>query len=134
MVYFISILATLFILTLFLIGTWYETKRTVRFFEPLRTRLDRNVERASFIFTHVDTGAFLREEIRSLARRVGHDGAHLSLQAVRAVERFLTRIVRRFRTRQADDNVPRENARAFVKTLSDFKVRLKTTHSDVPKI
>jgi hypothetical protein len=59
---------------------------------------------------------------------------HFSLLAVRAIERFLTRIVRSLRTRHSADIVPHENAREFVKTLSDFKGHLEETRPDVPDI
>lgn len=134
MTYLIFILITLVLLAGFLVLTWHETERGTRVFAPLRARLDRNVERIEFILTHVDLGVFLRDEIHHFAHRVGHDSVHLSLQVVRAIERLLTRLVRYFRTRQADDVVPRESARVFVKTLSDFKMHLKTTRPDVPEI
>lgn len=130
MTYLIFILATLALLAGFLALTRYEAKRGTRFFAPLRTRLDQGIEHIEFILAHVDLGAFLRDEIRGFARRLAHDGAHLSLQAVRAIERFLTGLVRRFRMRQEVDAIPRESARTFVKTLSDFKVHLKTVRPD----
>lgn len=130
MAYLIFIFAAGILLGGFLTLTWYETKRRMRFLAPLRARLDQNVERLTFILAHIDFSAFLRDEIRGFARRIAHDGAHLSLQAVRAAERFLTSLVRHFRTRQAMNAAPRENAREFVKTLSDFKNGLKTTHPD----
>ncbi len=131
MIYFISIPVALVIFFSFFALTWYETKRGARLFEALRARFDQHVGRIEFILTHIDLGAFLREAVRHFARRVAHDSAHFSLQVVRAVERLLTRLVRRFRMRQTIDIAPRGNARAFVKTLSDFKNSLKTIHPDV---
>ncbi len=130
MVYLISILSTLALLGGFSLLTWYEARRGTRLFAPLRARIDRNVERAEFVFSHVDLSAFLREVVRTLAHRVAHDVAHVSLQVVRAAERLLTRLVRRFRMRQATTPAPRGNARAFIKTLSDFKNGLKTVQPD----
>ncbi|MHB8660358.1 MAG: hypothetical protein ACYC75_00240 [Minisyncoccota bacterium] len=130
MTYLIFILVTLALLAGFSLLTWYETERGIRLFAPLRMRLDQRVERVEFVLSHVDLSAFLRDAIRALARRVAHDVAHLSLQAVRAVERLLTRLVRRFRMRQAVTAAPRGNARAFVKTLSDFKNGLKAAQPD----
>ena len=131
MAYLIFIFVTLVLLGGFFALTWYETERGVRLAAPLRTRLDRSVEHIAFILTHVDLAAFLREEIRHFARRIGHDSVHLSLVVVRAVERLLTRLIRYLHMRQAVDTTPRESARAFVKTLSDFKGSLKATHPEI---
>ncbi|MFA5942696.1 MAG: hypothetical protein WC798_03435 [Candidatus Paceibacterota bacterium] len=114
--------------------TGYEARRGVRLFAPYRTRLDEQVDRVEFILTHVDFSAFLRDLIRHIAHRIAHDSAHLSLLAVRAVERSLTRVVRYLRTRRAIDIPPRENAREFVQTLSDFKDQLKATPPEIPDI
>ncbi len=131
MIYLITILAALVIFLSFSVLTWYETKRGTRFLEVLRAHFDRQVGRVEFILAHIDLSAFLRETLRHFAHRIAHDSAHFSLQVVRAIERFLTRFVRRFRMRQSLDVTPRVNARAFVKTLSDFKNSLKTVHPDV---
>ncbi|MBU6214391.1 hypothetical protein KGM48_00905 [Patescibacteria group bacterium] len=127
------ILGTIALLGGFIAMTAYETGRGSRFFSARRARLDRLVERISFIIEHVDFAAFLRDELRHLAHRIGHDIAHLSLQIVRAIERILTRLVRSFRVREAG-SAPRESTRAFVKTLSDFKEHLKATAPEIPKI
>ena len=108
----------------------YEARRGIRVFAAQRDRLDRSVERAEFILRHVDFGAFARDEARRIIERVSHDAAHLSLQAVRAAERLLTRLVRHLRSRRADDAAPRENVRDFVKTLSDFKGQMKASHPE----
>lgn len=134
MAYLIFIFITLVLLGGFFALTWYETERGMRFYAPLRARLDQNVEHVTFILTHVDLAAFLRDEIRHFARRIGHDSVHLSLVVVRATERLLTRLIRYFHTRQAVDVAPRESARAFVKTLSDFKGSLKATHPEISDI
>jgi len=131
MTYLVFVLATLVLLSGFLALTWYETGRGVRFYASSRTRLDQNVERIEFILAHIDLSAFLRDEIRHFARRIGHDIVHLSLVVVRAVERTLTRLIRYFHMRQAVDIAPRESAREFVKTLADFKNGLKGTHPEI---
>ena len=123
-------LIALALLAGFFLLTRYEAHRGTRLFLPLRTKLDRQVGRAAFLVAHVDFAAFLREEIRRGVHHAGHATAHLSLQVVRAVERFLTRIVRSLRTPRDEIDAPRENAREFVKTLSAFKEGLKTTHPD----
>jgi hypothetical protein len=134
MAYLIFILAALALFIGFLILSGYESRRGMRIFATGRVRLDENVERAEFILTHVNLGSFLREEMRLIAHRVVHDIAHLSLIAVRAVERFLTHIVRYLRAQHAVNEAPRENAREFVKTLSDFKGHLEETRPEVPDV
>lgn len=134
MFHIILILITFVLLGGFFLLTSYETEHGVRFYAPFRSRLDRNVEHIKFIWENVDLGAFLRDEVRHLARRIGHDAVHLSLFLVRAVERLLTRLMRYFHMRQAIDTAPRESTRAFVKTLSDFKDGLNATHPEISDI
>jgi hypothetical protein len=114
--------------------TWYETAHGVRFFAGKRSELDTQIDRIIFIWENVDLAAFAKEEAEHFLRRVGHDVAHLSLQMVRAVERSLTRLVRHFRTRQAVEEGPRETAREFVKTLSDFKDGLDAEHPAISEV
>ncbi|MDE1919459.1 MAG: hypothetical protein KGH56_02045 [Patescibacteria group bacterium] len=121
------ILSALILLGGFFALTIYEERRGTRFLAAYRARLDHDVERVEFILAHVDFKAFLIEEVRRVAARVGHDIAHLSLLVVRGAERLLTRTVRYLRTHHAVDATPRETARGYVKTLSDFKDRLKAT-------
>ncbi|MDP2651835.1 MAG: hypothetical protein Q8O94_01735, partial [bacterium] len=130
----IFILVSLALLGGFLMLSEYEARKGTRVFARERARLDEQVERVEFIFAHVNFTSFLREESLRLAHRVAHDIAHLSLQAVRAVERLLTQVVQYLRSRHAVDVMPRENAREFVKTLSDFKGHLETTHPKIPDI
>jgi len=134
MSYLIFILSSLALLVGFLLLTGYEERKGMRLFAHQRARLDENVERVEFILAHVDFGSFLREELHHLISRVVHDIAHFSLQGVRAVERFLTHLVRYLRAEHAVDITPHENAREFVKTLSDFKGHLEATHPKVPDI
>lgn len=134
MVYLIFILSSLVLLTGFLLLIGYEEQKGTRIFARQRAQLDENVERIEFILAHVDFGSFFREEAHRIIGCIVHDIAHFSLQAVRATERFLTHVVRYLRTRRAVDITPRENAREFVKTLSDFKGHLEATHPKVPDI
>ena len=131
MEHLIFILIAFALLVGFFILTQYEVKHDMRFFGVGRARLDTNVERIEYILAHVDFGAFVREEVRHAMDRIRHAAAHLSLQAVRAIERALTRVVRYFRARHEERAVPRESTREFVKTLSDFKDGLKATHPDI---
>ncbi|MBI2410156.1 hypothetical protein HYV30_03920 [Candidatus Kaiserbacteria bacterium] len=134
--YFIFILISLALLAGFHCLVWYENRRTVRVLETHRTLLDRQVERVEFILTHVDLAAFAKEEAGRLAARIGHDLARLSLIAIRAVERILTRFVRDLRTRHLGEDYarPRESAREFVKTLSNFKDHLEATRPEMPPL
>jgi len=134
MAYLVFILGTLTLFVGFFALTYYEARRGVRVFATERTRLDAQVARAQFILEHVDLGAFLRDEVRRVAGRIGHDVAHLSLQMVRAIERVLTRLVRYLRSRNEVDLTPHESARPFVKSLSDFKDRLKASRPEVPEV
>lgn len=118
----------------FFVVTQYEKNHSRRFFAERRAKFDGHIERIIFIMEHVDLPAFVRDEIRHLANRLGHFAVHISLQAVRAVERVLTRLVRLLRARYADTVIPRENAREFVKTLSEFKDTLKRTPPDISDI
>ncbi len=132
--YLAFIFITLALLVGFFAITWYEARRGARFFAAPRARLDRQVEQIEFILTHVDLSAFLRAETRRIGARIGHDGAHLSLQAVRATERFLTRVVRRLRAQHPVESPSRESSREFVKVLSDFKGHLDATRPEVPDL
>lgn len=123
--YLIFIALTLALLGGFLLLTNYEMRRGIRTFPRQRALLDEKVARAEFILEHVDLGAFVREELRRVLHRVGHDIAHLSLLTVRAAERLLTRLVRRLRAYRVEQEAPRESSSAFLRTLSDFKGRLK---------
>ncbi len=134
MPYVIFILTTIVLLTCFFVLTSYEGRRGRRLFAQERTRLDQHVARIEFVAAHVDLGAFARDEIRRTAGIVGHAIVHLSLRVVRTIERLLTRLVRHLRPPHIIDATPRESTRAFVKTLSDFKGRLKETHPEVPDI
>jgi hypothetical protein len=123
-------LAALGFLAGFFALTWHEERRGARFFAPERARLDEKVARAEFILSHVDFAAFARAEARRAAHVVGHEVVHLSLHAVRATERVLTRLVRHFHAQKEVSAPPRESARPFVQTLADFKGRLKASRTD----
>lgn len=132
MTYLVAVLSTFALLVGFVVLTMYESKRGLRFFTAKRDRLDMQVERIEFIIAHVDLAAFAKDEIRRAITQIGHGIAHFSLQVVRFVERLLTRLVRYLRMRNEGVVAPRESAREFVKTLSDFKDTLQATHPDAP--
>jgi hypothetical protein len=111
----------------FLVLNAYEATREGRYLEEYRARLDKEIKRLTFIVTHVDFAAFAREESQRLLGKASHYVAHLSLQAVREVEKVLTRVVRYLRVHHNVEVRPAAETREFVKTLSDFKERLKDT-------
>ena len=132
--YLISIVLTLALLVGFLILSDYETKKGVRYYADCRSRLDAHVERIEFIIAHIDLGTFLHGEVRHLASRIGHDIVHISLLAVRSVEKLLTRIIRHQHAQNETTSAPVESAREYVKTLSEFKEKLDATHPEVRDI
>ncbi|MDP1706956.1 MAG: hypothetical protein Q8L30_00110 [bacterium] len=134
MIYTIFILASLLLLVGFFMLKNYEMRRGIRLYESKRMSLDRTVDRIVFITEHVNLAEFLRDEVRHLAGRIGHDIVHFSLIVVRIIERLLTKLMRRLRNHPEIDTSPRETAREFVKTLSDFKDNLKATHPETQEI
>lgn len=112
----------------------FEGRRGVRVLAGPRGALDEFVSRMVFIVEHVDLPAFLRDESVRIAHLIGHDIAHWSLQSVRAVERFLTRVVRHLRVQRAAHLEPKETSREFVRTLSDFKGELKASRPEMPSV
>ncbi|HVM59090.1 MAG TPA: hypothetical protein VMT80_02075 [Candidatus Paceibacterota bacterium] len=135
MYYLYAVAASLVLCAGFLALTAYERRRGARVFARARDAFDRRVEHAAFLFSHVDFAAFLREESLRLLHKASHDIAHVSLIAVRAVERGLTRLVRNLRTRRASERLaPRETSREFVRTLSDFKGHLEATRPEMPDV
>lgn len=134
MVYLILILTSIALLVGFWILTRREAASGVRVLESHRAKLDRQIARIVFIINHVDFAAFLREESRRAAGLLGHTAAYLSLQIVRAAERLLTRVVRKLRTEHAVEPRPVGETREFVKTLSDFKGRLKDTMPEMAPV
>lgn len=117
----------------FLFLTERERVRGERVLAARRAALDAQVSRLIFIVQHVDFKSFAREEAGRLVTWVSHIAAHLSLRAVRAVERALTRLVRHLRTKQAIE-VPAHETREFVKQLSVFKGGLKETAPEIEKL
>jgi hypothetical protein len=132
--YLIAILVSLALLIGFVVLTRYEARLGRHFFATERAELDKSAKRIAFIIEHVDLAAFVQDEVHHAANTVGHTVANLSLQMVRAVERLLTRVVRHLRIRNEGMSAPRENAREFVKTLSEFKETINATHPEVSGI
>jgi len=104
--YIITILVPLALLALFLALVAMEGRTGRRFMAGRRYQLDQRVGRVGFILRHVDWGAFSADVFRTSLERAAHDIAHTTLIAVRALERFLTRVVRALRARQDASALP----------------------------
>jgi hypothetical protein len=124
---------SIFLFGAFLLLTVFEATYG-RMGGSLRTRWDRRVARVTFIVAHIDWGAFVKHMVRSGLDRVAHDSAHASLQAIRFVERLLTRAVRSLRERRLGMVTPdvsrqrvslRETLRKFRKTFARTKEKGK---------
>ncbi len=133
MIYVILMVLSIGLFVGFLLLTERERVRGERVLAAHRTALDAQVGRLIFIVQHVDFKSFAREEAGRLVTWVSHVAAHLSLRAVRAVERALTRLVRQLRTKQAVE-APTQETREFVKQLSAFKGGLKETAPEIEKL
>lgn len=99
-----SILVAIGIVATLLLGflglTSIETKRGRRYFERTRHALDVQVEEAySFVFKG-GQGNSLQGMLHRLGAEVVHDIVHVTLQAVRLIERTLTRFARFVRGRR----------------------------------
>jgi hypothetical protein len=127
------IAASLLVLAVYISLLAIEARREARFFESWRAALDRAVRRGAFIIAHVDFASFAREQSRVLARRTAHDFVHVSLGAVRAVERLLTKAVRRLRMHPEFVRPTNESSRTFVRTLSEFKGHLESSRPNLPE-
>ncbi len=134
MVNLLFVLISLLLLTGFVMLTRYENSRGSRVFAGQREELDKNVSKILFVLEHVDWGGYVKEETVRIMRRLGHDIAHLSLRAVRAMERLLTTLVRHLRSQNLPQAGMREPLRPFVKTLADFKGHLEATRPEMPEI
>lgn len=123
--YVILNLVALTLILGFLALTSYEERRGVRVFAARRAALDERISRLTYVLSHIDFAAFLREESRRIAKQISHIAVAVTLRAVRALERLLTRLIVYLRTRYPVDAERSESTRPFLRTLSDFKDRLK---------
>lgn len=116
--------------------TWHEERRGVRVLADRRSAFDTKMTRIQFVLNHVDFNAFARDEAKRLGVKTGHFVVYLALKLVRGVERVLTRVVRKLRVHHEVESKATggENTREFVKTLSDFKGRLKDTVPETSEV
>ena len=101
MSYLIIIGICAFLLISFIVFLYVERKMGKRLFATQRTRTDRKVSRASFMFTHIDWGGFFGHLAKLSLERVAHDVVHGTLVLVRTVERVLTGMIKNLRERLA---------------------------------
>ena len=132
MMHLVIICITLALMFGFALLADYESRKGIRYAAVHRAKLDAKVEHLAFVLTHVDFMSFLRDEALHFVHRASHDVAELTLRAVRAAERLLTRIVRSLRTQKAVDPRPQSSAREFIKKLSEFKGQLQ--RPEMPEI
>ena len=104
--YIIAILVPLALLAGFLALVSIEERTGRRMFAGRRYQFDERIARIAFIIRHVDWGAFSADIARTSLERAAHDVAHATLLAVRALERFLTQVVRQLRARQDAPALP----------------------------
>ena len=132
------ILATFALLAAYLGLLVFEARRGTRLFARQRAELDRVASQGAFILAHVDLSSFAREEALRLGRLGIQLTAHQALLGVRALERLLTRLVRRLRLHpEAGPSSGRPagaRTRSFVRTLSEFKGHLESTRPEMPEI
>ncbi|MDB5189732.1 MAG: hypothetical protein JWN49_58 [Parcubacteria group bacterium] len=126
MAYLIAIVILVALLVAFLVLVGFEERSGKRLLAGRRYMLDGKVERVSFILQHVDWGAFSADVARSSIERAAHDIAHGSLIAVRALERFLTRVVRTLRTRR-DVPLPPPSVSRTTATVTYLKRAVQRT-------
>ncbi|MEO6536857.1 MAG: hypothetical protein ABIT47_04130 [Candidatus Paceibacterota bacterium] len=130
MAYLIAIAVLVTLLVAFLVLSGLEGRSGRRLFAGRRYVLDTKVERVSFILRHVDWGAFSADVVRSSIERAIHDIAHGTLIAVRALERFLTQVVRTLRTRR-DVPLPPPSVSRTTATVTYLKRAVRRTRKSV---
>ena len=128
------IIATLTLLAAYVAILMVEAYRGVRFAPAYRERLDDIVLQGQFIVAHVDFSSFFKSESKRITLYLVHESAHLALQAVRSVERFLTTIVKRLRLHPEAPLPEGLSERHFVRTLSEFKGQLETTRPEMSEV
>ena len=126
MSYLITIGVCAFLLISFIVFLYVERKMGKRFFATQRTRTDRKVARASFMFIHIDWGGFFGHLAKLSLERAAHDIVHGTLVVVRTVERVLTGMIKSLRERLAR-RVPGSRAEGyqFGSTLRRFRKSLR---------
>lgn len=121
MVALILVLSSIVLFVGFVFLTRFEERRGMRYFPKTREALDGRVSAIGSKARTMDLGESTASFLRRLGHRLLHDVAHISLLAVRWVERTLTRVVRSLRAKRAE-----QAPSAFVATMTDFKRDLRS--------
>ncbi|MEK9160573.1 MAG: hypothetical protein AAB440_00855 [Patescibacteria group bacterium] len=125
MIYLAIFVVALVLFFGFLFLNSVEQKKGARILSGMRSALDARVARATGVVAHVDFSAFLWNLSKDVTGRLVHDIAHVSLIAVRSLERLLTRLVRFIRSRVHAPQVVEGKRSAFVETITYFKKTLR---------
>lgn len=125
MVPLILVLSSVVLFSGFLLLTRLEERRGIRYFSNARHALDVQVSTIHARVRTTDFGESIALFLRRTGHKVLHDVAHISLLAVRWVERTLTRAVRSLRAKR-----PQQAPSAFVATMTDFKRDLRNGNGE----
>ena len=123
----------------FVLLTMREARYGFRLILPdARAALDATVFRFLLVVTHEDFSSYVRHKVVTAAHRIAHDVTHGFLVAIRATERFLTRLVRYLRDRKTPSFAEPKTSSTFIRHISEFKQSLRLrreAHADtsVPK-
>ncbi len=134
MMYLISIFIVVLVSASFVGLTVFESRKGVRYLARQRDVLDQIIEHISFVVSRVDFSAWLQAEVRGLVDRTSHGIVHLTLQGIRMVERFLTRVIKYLRTKEGAQDAPKATERPFIGTLADFKTQLSATRPEMSEM
>lgn len=106
MFYLLLIAIAILLFLAFMALTLTEVRTGTRVLAVPRARLDQWVMRAEFVLEHVDWGEFTAHLVRGILARIAHDIVHVTLMAVRFIERQLTRVMRALRDRRPNVLAP----------------------------
>lgn len=126
----IALLASIALFTGFLALTALESAKRFRVAPVSRGKLDRQVKRLSFVVRHVDWSAFIGQLVRNAFEIIVHDVAHAILLIIRALERFLTRIVVGLRTRRLSRSGDPGTVSTVVERLAHLRETLKRARAE----
>jgi hypothetical protein len=120
MIYLFLIVLSIALFGGFLGLTVVEARSGTRVLSAPRAMLDRRLTRWVFIIHHVEWAEFFSHLIQSVAARVAHDVAHVSLIVVRFLERQLTRVVRYLRDSRPNLLAPKPSRSSIFTQTSNY--------------
>ncbi len=130
MAYLIAISSSLVLFFGFVGITALERKRGVRFFAPLREKLDHVTSRITKSLLAVDPLDLLVRGARVVFAHVIHDIANVLWAVVRMLERTLAGVVYKLRHLRKTDERTETNS-SFVKSISSHKQTLRAPEEAV---